>query len=268
MADPQQALIATSIAVAFVHTIAGPDHYVPFAAMGRAGRWSMRRTLLVTAACGLGHVGGSIVLGLIGVAVGIGVESLNWLESARGDLAAWLFIALGIAYLSWGIWRGLRNRPHSHAHVHADGTVHAHTHIHDTAHMHVHREPQAAVDGAGDATGDPARDDAMAGGPPGPGRFAVRAILQNPWTLFVIFVFGPCEPLIPLIMYPAALHDTRGIWLVVLLFSAVTIATMLTAVAILHRGIALVRLPRLERYSHALAGGAVLACGLAIKLGL
>jgi len=24
------------------------------------------------------------------------------------------------------------------------------------------------------------------------------------WALFLIFVFGPCEPLIPLIMYPAA----------------------------------------------------------------
>lgn len=23
-----------------------------------------------------------------------------------------------------------------------------------------------------------------------------------PWTLFIIFVFGPCEPLIPVLMYP------------------------------------------------------------------
>ena len=33
----------------------------------------------------------------------------------------------------------------------------------------------------------------------------------TPWILFTIFVFGPCEPLIPLVMFPAAEHTMVGV---------------------------------------------------------
>ena len=49
-------LALTGATVGILHTALGPDHYLPFALMARAGRWSRAKTLWVTLACGLGHV--------------------------------------------------------------------------------------------------------------------------------------------------------------------------------------------------------------------
>ena len=64
-------LCITAASIGFFHTIFGPDHYVPFIVMSRARKWSHVKTILITILCGLGHVGSSVVLGLIGVAVGL-----------------------------------------------------------------------------------------------------------------------------------------------------------------------------------------------------
>jgi nickel/cobalt transporter (NicO) family protein len=92
---------------------------------------------------------------------------------------------------------------------------------------------------------------------------------MTPWVLFTIFVFGPCEPLIPLVMYPAARHSIAGVALVTAVFGSITIATMLGFVlTAVHSGRAL-PLAKLERYSHALAGAAIFLCGVSIQcLGL
>jgi hypothetical protein len=88
-------------------------------------------------------------------------------------------------------------------------------------------------------------------------------------VLFIVFVLGPCEPLIPLLMYPAAMESWGGVLLVTGVFGAVTLATMTGVVALGSRGLDLVPLGRLERFSHALAGGAIFLSGVAIQfLGL
>ena len=53
---------------------------------------------------------------------------------------------------------------------------------------------------------------------------------MTPWILFVIFAFGPCEPLIPLFIYPAATSGWTGAWVVAVTFSVVTIGAMLAIV--------------------------------------
>ena len=75
--SPTTALLGTAIWIGFIHTLFGPDHYVPFVAMARAGDWSCRKTLGVTLLCGLGHVAGSVALGLIGIAIGALVFNLE-----------------------------------------------------------------------------------------------------------------------------------------------------------------------------------------------
>jgi nickel/cobalt exporter len=139
---------------------------------------------------------------------------------------------------------------HSHLHVHADGTVHAHEHTHEADHMHVH----------------PAADEVA--GQSEAGHAAPAASVWVPWALFLVFVFGPCEPLIPLLMYPAAKSSPWAVALVVAAFTIATIGTMLAAVLVVRSGVALVRLPRLDRFSHAFAGLAVLVCGMLVKFGL
>ena len=234
-------LVLTAISIGFVHTLIGPDHYLPFVAMSAARNWTRRKTLLVTAACGVGHVLGSIVLGLVGIAIGAALHRLEWIEGLRGDVAAWALTAFGLVYMAWGLKRAWRDRKHSHEHVHADGTRHRHAHAHHTRDEHLHVHVQVDTDGA-------------------------RSI--TPWALFVVFILGPCEALIPLLMYPAAQHSWWGVSLVVLAFAVTTLLTMMGIVYLAVRGLERVPLAAAERYTHALAGAALSVCGAGIVLGL
>lgn len=229
-------LAGTAAAIGFVHTIVGPDHYLPFIVLSGARGWSRTKTMLITLACGLGHILSSIALGFAGIALGIAVFKLEAVESARGQIAGWLLIAFGLAYSVWGLHRALKGRPHEHTHFHGAGVIHSHGHDHSGGHAHVHSASGRSV---------------------------------TPWVLFTIFVFGPCEPLIPLIMYPAAKHNIASVVLVASVFGITTIGTMLAVVLASSYGLRRIPVGKLDRYSHALAGLAILLCGGAIMfLGL
>jgi sulfite exporter TauE/SafE len=90
---------------------------------------------------------------------------------------------------------------------------------------------------------------------------------MTPWILFTIFVFGPCEVLIPMVMVPAANHSVWGVVAVTLAFGVATLATMLGIVVGAYLGLAKFTFPRLERFSHALAGSAILTCGVLVQFG-
>ncbi len=121
-------LIITAATIGFVHTILGPDHYLPFIMMAWSRKWSHAKTATITLLCGLGHIAGSVLLGTIGVALGLALNKLKFIESVRGEFAAWLLIAMGLAYLAWGLRRAYRNRPHAHKHTHDQDDTHSHTH--------------------------------------------------------------------------------------------------------------------------------------------
>jgi hypothetical protein len=236
------ALVASAATIGVVHTLLGPDHYVPFVALARSRRWSLGRALSVTAVCGVGHVVGSIALGALGIALGWAVSGLIEVEALRGELAGWLLLGVGLAWTAWGVRRALRRRPHDHLHAHADGLVHRHLHGHAGEHAHPHEAP-------------------------GSERGLLRRWL-GPWSLFVVFVLGPCEPLIPLLMVPAAGGGWAAVALVAVVFAAATIATMLAVVAAGASALAFVPAAGLERWSHAAAGAALALCGVAVTAGL
>ncbi|MCB9546030.1 MAG: hypothetical protein H6706_09275 [Myxococcales bacterium] len=222
-------LLFAAVSVAGLHTLIGIDHTLPFVALGRARGWSLRRILAVTALCGLGHVLSSVVLGVVGIGLGTALEQLSWIESSRGELAAWLLIAFGLAYAGGALLRRAGRQPGRHElHSHGDALVHAHPH----APGHGHARSAASV---------------------------------TVWSLFIIFVLGPCEPLIPLLMAPAVEHGAGAVVLVASVFGAVTIGTMLVVVTLLHHGLKLAALQGLERHAHVLAGLAIAASGVAIQ---
>ena len=241
MAAETGVLLLTATSIGVVHTLLGPDHYLPFVALARSRSWSLKRTVAITALCGVGHVLGSIALGFLGLALGWAVSGLVDFEALRGTLAGWLLLGFGLAYTAWGVRKALRGRPHAHVHAHTDGTLHLHPHQHREAeHAHPHDRPERGL----------------------------RGVL-GPWTLFVIFVLGPCEPLIPLLIYPAAGGSWGAVAAVAGVFALATIGTMLVVVVCAALGLARLRLGAgVERWSHALAGAAVAACGLAVTLGL
>jgi sulfite exporter TauE/SafE len=236
MSDSLMILSVTAISIGFFHTILGPDHYLPFIVLSQAKKWSLKKTMLITFLCGLGHVLSSIVLGITGIVVGISVSKLVSFESFRGNIAAMLFIAFGLIYMIISLRNLIRNRKHSHSHFHIGGEKHIHEHDHNQEHTHIHQE---------------------------------EVFKTTPWILFLIFFFGPCEPLIPILMYPAAENNLGGSVLVSILFSVATIGTMMSVVLVFKLGLNKINLKPVERYSHLIAGAMIFFSGLAIQfLGL
>lgn len=223
-------LVTAAASIGFFHTLFGPDHYLPFIAMSRAGRWSIGKTTLVTVLCGIGHVLSSVLLSILGITLGIAISKLEGVESFRGDIAVWALIAFGLVYFVWGVRRAMRNKPHEHLHAHRKGDTHTHDHNHTREHIHVHEEAKSIT----------------------------------PWVLFIIFIFGPCEPLIPMLMYPAAKNSLAGLILVSGTFSVITILTMVGIVLVSTLGINLIPLRQLERYTHAIAGAIIFFCGISV----
>ncbi|TAJ12859.1 hypothetical protein DMA11_11015 [Marinilabiliaceae bacterium JC017] len=88
----------------------------------------------------------------------------------------------------------------------------------------------------------------------------------TPLILFVIFVLGPCEPLIPVLMYPAARESMFALAMVSGLFAVVTILTMTGMVLLSSYGFKFILLKRFENWSHALAGFVIFLSGLSIQV--
>ena len=184
------ALYISAAGIALLHTILGPDHYLPFIVIAKARKWSKVRTFWITLICGIGHVGSSVILGIVGIALGIALNKLVHIESFRGEIAAWVLIVFGFLYFLWGMWQSRKN---------------------------VH----------------------------------------------------PCEPLIPLFIYPAAQHHWSVVFMVTLIFSGITILTMLALTFAGVLGLNQLPMKKLERYMHALAGFVIFLCGISIQfLGL
>jgi nickel/cobalt exporter len=221
-------LLSAAASVAFLHTIMGPDHYLPFLMLAGARNWGWARTLAVAGICGLGHVAGSLLLGVGGLAIGASVASVDQIQLWRGDWAAWLLVAFGFTYALWGLRTALRK----------SRDLQPHTHM---GHVHIHRhasEPHQHATNQGDTV--------------------------TFWMLLLVFILGPCEPLVPLFILPAS----RGQWdlamLTAVVFSVVTIVTMLGLTALGLRGLKSFSFQWAEKWGHALAGAAVATSGLAV----
>ena len=229
-------LIITAASIAFLHTVLGPDHYLVFTALGKARGWNLPKTLRVTFLCGTGHVLGSVLLGGIGILAGAELARLVTIEGVRGNIAGYALLAFGLVYTIWGIRKGVRDREHTHVHTHGE-VVHSHEHDHHGDHTHVHDE-------------------------------AAKSSI-TPWALFIVFVLGPCEALIPLFMYPAAQESMGLVAIVATVFGVVTLLTMLLGVTLTFLGVERFRIISPGHYAHAVAGASIVICGSAISfLGL
>ncbi len=225
MSPELQTLILTAISIAFVHTLTGPDHYLPFIALSKARGWSLLRTCGWTTLCGLGHVLSSVALGLGGAAIGWSLSKVSWLEEVRGGWAGWLMFAFGVLYTAWGAYRMYNNRPHKHFDLENDGTIYVYEHRHNQA--------VAPTE-----------------------RFRV-----TPWVMFIIFLLGPCEPMIPLLYFPAAQQHWGNMILLILVYSLCTLVTMLVLVLTGYYGISFSASRSAEKYMHLLGGLTILICG-------
>ncbi|MFC1646127.1 hypothetical protein ACFL2Y_03010 [Candidatus Omnitrophota bacterium] len=203
-------LLLSTASVAFFHALA-PDHWMPFATIGKAQKWSKPRLLWITFIAGLGHVGISVLVGMIGILLGFSLAKLEGVEGHRGAIVLWLLIGFGLAYMIWGIKKG---REHRHSHIDEE-------------------------------------------------KFKSKTIAV--WTLFAIFILGPCEPLVPLV-FLGYNYGYAGIIAVSLIFSVITIVMMLVQSLLAFMGIQLIKHNFAERYSHAFAGLAIALTGVFVMV--
>jgi ABC-type nickel/cobalt efflux system permease component RcnA len=220
--------------VAVTHTLAGPDHYLPFLTLSASRSWTRRRPLGFTALCGLLHCLASVLLAfLLSWTIG-GSGILEGVDLWRGRIAGAVLVGTGVAALLLLARRRGRTRRHRHAHGHVDGRTHDHEHAHVGEHCHAH--PQA-------------------GGP--------LAL-----SLALVFVVGPCEILVPLSLGAFGRHGVAGLLIVGSTFAFATALTMVLSVLVIQRGLAIVRAKAILGPLSWVPGAVLIACGLALLTGL
>src|SRR5262249_21416897 len=160
--------------------------------------------------------------------LGLAVARIEHIEGTRGDWAAWGLVVFGAAYALWGTRKALRRGRDIEPHAHGSH-VHIHSHARGGHHHHEGEGPDAAREAA------------------------IARRMVTFWTLFAVFVLGPCEPLIPLFVLPAS----RGRWGVAaaaaVIFGVVTVATMASVTLAGLAGLERFSLRGLERWAHAMA---------------
>jgi sulfite exporter TauE/SafE len=225
MSPDVQLLLLSAITISFLHTLAGPDHYLPFIALSKARGWTVGRTLFWTVVCGCGHVWSSVVLGLGGAALGWSLSKISWLEEIRGGVAGWMLLLFGLLYMLWGLQRAAQNRRHKHFDQYEGGSLYVFEHRH------------------GETVAPKERHKV------------------TPWVMFLIFLLGPCEPMIPLLSFPAARHSFEGMLLLIFVYTLFTLTTMVVMVSLGFYGVSVLKTEKLERYMHALGGATIFICG-------
>ncbi len=110
MENASAALLGLAASVGLAHTVIGVDHTLPFIMLARAQKWSLARLLSITFLCGTGHVLSSLLVGLLGISIGVGIDRLEIIEARRGQMAAWLLIGFGLVYAIWSLHRERRRR--------------------------------------------------------------------------------------------------------------------------------------------------------------
>jgi small-conductance mechanosensitive channel len=169
----------------------------------------------------------------VGLAISSSLSSLVGIEDVRGTLATYFIIAFGFGYTVYALFNLFKNRPHKNI-VNGQEITHDH---HDSISVEEHIE-------------DKKKSNII-------------------WGLFILFVLGPCEPLIPILMYPAATLNIWALVSVTAVFSISTIGMMLILTLLGIKGLSFVKIKTLDKYGETLAGLAIMVCGvLMITMGI
>ena len=80
--------------------------------------------------------------------------------------------------------------------------------------------------------------------------------------MFIIFLLGPCEPMIPLLFVPAAEKSWLTMIILISVYTLFTLITMLLMVVLGYYGLSLFKTNRLEKYIHAFGGFTLFISGV------
>lgn len=96
-------IAGSAASIGFVHTILGPDHYLPLVAMAKTNGWSAPKTASYVTVCGIIHLLGTLLVGGLAIVLGLAFLNLETVQSLRADFAGWFLLCFGAIYFAWGI---------------------------------------------------------------------------------------------------------------------------------------------------------------------
>lgn len=204
MTPIEMGLLTSAGAAGVIHTLIGPDHTIPFIALAKTYRWTWKKTLAITAASGLAHVGIALSLGTLMIKFSASPAAWAKTLAFQSHWAGWGLILFGALYLVWGLRAAFRRNE-----TQTPGTTGA-------------------------------------------------------WILFLLFVFGPCEPLLPFLAAAQGAGKPELLPFITLIFGSATLGTMIAGV-LLGAGVLSKVKGLTGRWNPALSGGAILLSGLAVK---
>jgi nickel/cobalt transporter (NicO) family protein len=224
------ALLAAAAGVGFGHAIL-PDHWVPLAVVGRTRRYPLTKVVRLSSLAGVTHVLVSVVLGAVIVVVGLQLRST--VEHAQDAIVGSLLIATGILFAV------LELTGHGHGHDHH----HEHDHDHDNDNDHHHHDHDHGA---------------------APSRLPGRSLL----SIMVPFGAAASPDLTILPVFLAATTAGAGVAIgSVVVFGAVTIATIVGLTLFATAGGYQVRGQWLERWGNVLTAGVLIAIGVLVLTG-
>ena len=128
------ALLAAAAGVGLGHAIL-PDHWVPLAVLGRSRRYRLSKVARLSLLAGIAHVMLSLILG--GVIIAVGLQFRSSVQSAQDTIIGCLLIATGLGFAVFELSGcGHGHERHDHG---QDGPDHSHE-------GHDHRSGHDAID--------------------------------------------------------------------------------------------------------------------------
>lgn len=232
------------LALAFFHA-AIPTHWLPFVVTARAQGWTKRKTLMITALAGAGHIVLTAVLGVLVIWFGIAVD--HWTGNVFPWIAGGILIAFGMYYLI----NQFRGVGHGHHHAHSLSAAHTHSHDHGPGghvHAHPHEGPHVHCADACEDIGVP--------------RVSDTAAITS---LFLLLTFSPCEAFIP-VYISAVRFGWEGFAFSTAILAVGAIAGMVLFTWLTMSGLERFHLHKLEHYEGAILGTVLCVLGAAFIL--
>jgi nickel/cobalt exporter len=230
------ALLAAAAGVGLGHAIL-PDHWVPLAVVGRTQNYPLARVARLSLLAGVAHVLVSLLLGAIIVAVGLQFRSS--IESAQNTIIGVVLILTGVGFAALELsGRGHRR---AHGHPHAPHRERSQSHSHGHAHPHLH----------------PAGSDAIVA--TREGRARGLAGIMVPFGAAA----SPDLTILPVFLAASAAGTFAAVGSL-LVFSAVTIGTIVGLTLLACFGGYQVQTPWLDRWGNMFTAGVLVAIGVLV----
>lgn len=274
-------LLLAAAGVGIAHSVL-PDHWVPLAVIARTNRWTLAHTARISFLASVGHVGVSLLLGVLLAIAGLALS--DSIIAYEGQIVGGILVLTGLGFLVWALARPARD--HGHAHSYAQegddppdaAGEHAHGHVHGVsdahAHEHSHAREQAHTVAAGDPRGAAiapavADDDRPA---PGAGQAQEPGVTPSGrWLGEIAVPFGvaasPDLTILPVFLAAAAVGVGAAVGALVV-FAVATILTFVVLTVAATAGGYQVQWPWLDRNGHVVSAVVLLVVGGLVLVGV